>query len=111
MTDVPNRYSAGKTVRVSMVFYNLSDVATDPDIVHLFYLVPGAASQTDLLYGTDAEVVKDSTGHYHSDIVVGQHSGIWSYGWAGYNTGDTDPWASEEFTFVVNPTALTWSLA
>ena len=59
----------GDTVRDAVVFKDINDVETDPTTVK--YKFKTAAGSTAIyIYGTDAEVVKDSTGNYHVDLPI-----------------------------------------
>lgn len=78
-----NNYMVGQAVRLSVAFKNASNVATDPTAVTVRYRNP-AGTTTSKVYGTDAEVIKDSTGNYHIDVSIasGQH-GEWWHRWEG----------------------------
>lgn len=90
MTD----YDVGDVARVTAAFTDAeSGDAVDPSVVKLTIKDPAGDSET-LIYGTDAEVVKDSTGNYHADIEV-TAAGTWRYRW--YSTGEGQ--AAEEGVF------------
>lgn len=78
----PNRYALGTAVRCAIVFKDPDAVAADPTGVTFWYRKPTSPTLTELVYGTDAEVVKDSTGNYHVDVTV-DVSGTWYYGFIG----------------------------
>ena len=63
-----NTYDQGDVVRCTGRFYNSSDAAADPTTV-TFY-IKGPNTDETYVYGTDVEVVKDSTGVYHVDFSV-----------------------------------------
>jgi hypothetical protein len=73
-------YDKGDLVRSSTVFKNASDVATDPTTIAVKIEDP---SSNEVTYTYPAsEVVKDSTGNYHTDIVTDE-SGTWVVKWIG----------------------------
>jgi len=89
-------YDIGDLARVSAVFTDgESGDAIDPAVVKLAYKPEGEETIT-LTYGTDPEIVKDSTGHYHADLDI-TSSGKWRYRW--YSTGSGQ--AAEEGEFFV----------
>lgn len=60
-------------------FKNASGALTDPTTVKLRWRVAGG-TETIWTYGTDMQIVKDSTGVYHADIPVvvkGLHYARW----------------------------------
>lgn len=71
-----NVYAKDSLVRVSSEF-TVSSVDTDPTTVKCFYKDPNNVVTT-LVYGTDAALVKDSTGKYHVDIQA-SIAGNWWY--------------------------------
>ena len=87
----------GDIVRVSTTpgFANASGVLTDPTTVSLRWRVAGGV-ETTWVFGTDAQVVKDSVGVYHADIPV-TLPGLHYFRWAGTGTVT----AAEESTFNV----------
>lgn len=89
-------YDVGDLARVTAVFTDgETGAAVDPDTVSLQYRPDGDETIT-LVYGTDAEVVKDSTGHYHADIDL-DSAGTWRYRWQSTGEGQ----AAEEGYFMV----------
>lgn len=86
-----NAYDVGDAVRFSVTFQDLNGTNVDPDTV-VFKTKNPAGTISTYTYGSDAEVVKDSTGKYHCDIVVGSE-GFWFARWEGsgtvYAAGDT----------------------
>ena len=80
-----NTFDYGDLVRVAGTWTTAASVATDPTIVRFQYTDP-SGNTTALLYGTDAAVVRDSTGVYHVDINVDE-VGIWRYRWYSTGTG------------------------
>lgn len=99
-----NRYVRGALVRVSAAFTNLAGSAVDPSVVRVKVRAPGQTTltQTSLLYGTDAALVKDSTGNYHADVDTTSTAGIWYYRWESTGTGQ----AAGEREFMVAASSL-----
>lgn len=64
-----NSYYLGQTIRLS-VNIQVTAVDTDPGAL-TFWIRPGVrGTKTEYIYGTDAALVKDSTGDYHVDWLV-----------------------------------------
>lgn len=93
-----NHYDYGDVVRVTATFTdpNAADAVVDPGTVSVSYKAPNAAVVTKV-YGTDAEVVKVSTGVYRMDIDVAT-VGTWYYRWFSTGIGK----AAEEKSFIVD---------
>ena len=65
-------------VRRMSVSYQEKDLTyVDPTTITLNIIAPSGAITT-YVYGTDSELVKDSTGQYHADYLLDE-SGIWKY--------------------------------
>lgn len=93
-----NQHNLGDLVRTSAVFSNqTTGLAMDPTVVKLSVCTPDGVVVT-YVYGTDAIVVKDSTGHYHADLDANQ-DGLWYYRWWSTGTGQ----AADELEFEVLP--------
>lgn len=90
-----NSYDFGDLVRVSGAFTNSSGVAQDPTVVKCSIRSP-AGVVTTYVYGTDAALVKDSTGNYHADVSAAA-IGWYYYRWFSTGTGQ----ASDEGWFEV----------
>lgn len=90
-----NTYDKGDLVRISGAFATADGTAVDPDAVLCETLDPAGVT-TAYTYGTDAELTRDSAGHYHLDIDAGQ-AGVWYYRF--YSTGNGQ--AADEGTFIV----------
>lgn len=75
-----NIYINGQEVRVSVAF-TVNDVATDPTTVKAKIKDPSGNVST-YVYGTDAALVKDSTGNYHVDVVTDENK-HWHYRFEG----------------------------
>ena len=89
-------YDIGDLVQVTSVFTNSAGTAIDPTTVSIQVKGGTDATVTTYVYGTDAALVKDSTGHYHCNISV-TSSGQWHYRWVSTGTGQ----AAEEGYFNV----------
>ena len=61
-----NRYILGNSIRMSAAFTN-GGAATDPTGITFKIRSPMNGTITSYTYGTDAALVKDSTGNYHVD--------------------------------------------
>lgn len=59
------------------VTFRLEGIPTDPTAVSFFIKSPGD-SAVEYVYGTDSEVVKESTGVYYMDVPLDE-SGRWDY--------------------------------
>lgn len=95
-----NLYQVGDLVRISGAFTDTSDAPQDPSALSLFVTAPNGIT-TEYVYGTDVEVVKDSTGNYHADIDA-DLAGDWRYRWVSSGTGQ----ASQFGQFVVEARPL-----
>lgn len=73
-----------------------ADAPIDPTAVFLAFTSPSGTTTT-YTYGTDAELVKASTGVYTANV-DGTEAGKWRYRW--YSTGTAQ--ASEPGSFIVN---------
>lgn len=93
-----NSYDVGDLVRVSSTFTDATGTVADPAAVTASYRAPGG-TETDLIYGVDAELVRDSAGVYHMDISAGE-AGTWVYRFASTGSGQ----AAAEGSFFVQPT-------
>jgi hypothetical protein len=76
-----NVYQKGDTVRVSAAFRNTAGDLADPAVVTFWFTTPSEIT-TDYVYGVDAELVKDSAGMYHVDILANQ-AYRWKYQFHG----------------------------
>lgn len=86
-------YDKGDLVRATGTFTTSAGAATDPTAVFVKYTNP-SGSITTLTYGTDAALVKDSTGVYHVDIDANA-VGAWTYRF--YSTGTGQAAAEGDF--------------
>ncbi len=89
MTD----YDNGDLVRAATAFTNSGGSAADPSNITVKYRI-GAGVISSYVYGTDAEVVRDSVGNYHIDILM-ENPGVYHIRWEGTGTvtaADEDTW-------------------
>lgn len=96
-----SEFDKGTLVRCSVQFRNASNALADPTAVLFSFRAPGASSTTTYTYGTDAQLVKDSTGKYHVDL-NGSTVGIWQTRFYSTGTGQ----AAAEATFSIRPSNL-----
>lgn len=89
----PNAYDKGDVVRVSAAFTRVdTGAAVDPTAV-LCEIKSPAGAITTYTYGTDAALIKDSTGNYHLDFDV-DTTGYWRYRWRSTGTWKAAEWAT-----------------
>lgn len=91
-------YDLGDLLRVTGTFTNSAGTVQDPTVVKFAFKNP-AGSVTTYTYGTDAELVKSSTGIYYVDVNCSS-AGTYFVRWYSTGTGQ----ASEEDMFYVNAT-------
>jgi len=80
-----NSYKLGGLVRVSGAFTTSAGVAQDPTVVKCSVRSP-LGVVTTYTYGTDTEIMKDSTGNYHMDVSA-PAIGTYYYRWFSTGTG------------------------
>ena len=80
-----NLHDVGDLVRVTGTFTDADGNAQDPTVVKCDYTDP-SGNTTELVYGTDEELVKSSTGVYYTDINADE-AGLWTYRWYSTGTG------------------------
>lgn len=95
-----NTYVKGNLVRVAGSFTDENGAAMNPTVVKCAVLPPATVTPTTYTYGTDAAVVRDSTGHYHVDLDASTE-GLWRYRW--YSTGSGQAAAESEFQVRSSP--------
>ena len=88
-------FQVGDDVKCTAEFQTADDAAVDPDTVR-FKVKNPSGTVTTLAYGTDAAVIRDSTGNYHV-IVDANQAGTWHYRF--WSTGNGK--AADESTFEV----------
>jgi len=77
-------YDLNDTVGASVTFA-VASVATDPTAITFEARSPVTGTITSYVYGTDAELVKVSTGNYTVDIALSE-PGRWWIRWEGTGT-------------------------
>lgn len=92
-----NLYHLGDLIRCSVTFQTAAGTVNDPGAI-AFKVKPPVGNIQTYVYGTDAELVKDSTGIYHVDILT-TVSGRWRYRFEGTVSGQ----AASEHEFVIAP--------
>lgn len=74
-----NRYFKNSMVRAKGLFFDGSDVPSDPTSVTVKVQKPDG-TETTYVYLVSGAVVKDAVGQYHIDI-LGDQVGLWYYRW------------------------------
>lgn len=87
----PGRIYVGDTKRIAINFQDDDGNDVDPDAL-TFKLLSPSGELTTAVYGTDAAVVRLSTGDYHVDVVPDE-SGRWHWRWV--STGANAATATE----------------
>ena len=90
-----NQYSKGDLVRCSASFATSAGVATNPTAVSFQVKTP-AGTTTTYTYGTDAALVRASTGNYYVDVDAAL---VGTYHYRFYSTGTGQ--AADEGSFRV----------
>jgi hypothetical protein len=62
-------YDIGDRVRCSVAFTNLAGAAADPTTIAFKVRTPGG-TETEYVYGVNAEVVRTATGAYYVDVTL-----------------------------------------
>lgn len=88
-----NEFSVGDLVRITAEFRDIAAALTDPAVVRFQKKNP-AGTVVAYLYGTDGQLVKDSTGKYHVDVDANL-AGTWFYRF--YSTGSAQAAEEKEF--------------
>lgn len=91
-----NQYDVGDLVRVTGVFKDAAGTAIDPATV-AFKVKKPDRSITTYLYGTDVQLIKESTGNYRVDISA-DVKGKYKYRW--YSTGNGQAAGEDEFEVI-----------
>ncbi len=92
-------FDFGTLVRVPFVFLDSGGSVTDPAVVKFQYNCAAVGLTTTFTYGSDAALVKDSSGRYHADIDTNESSGVYFYRPFSTGTGQ----AAREAKFYVRP--------
>ncbi len=100
VTPATTTYPIGAVVQVATLFAT-DGVAVDPTAVLFSYMPVALGTATTLTYGTDAALVKDSTGNYHVNLDTTSYGGQWN--WRFFSTGTGQ--SSIESSFYVRPNA------
>jgi hypothetical protein len=79
-----HEFDLGDAPRAIVQFRNFAGTLADPTTITAKILKGDGVALTKL-FGTDVEVVKESTGIYHIDIVTDVH-GVWTIRWEGTGT-------------------------
>jgi hypothetical protein len=78
-------YEQGQVVRATGTFKDAAGNLVDPSVVKFRVRTP-AAVVTEYIYGVAGDLVKDSTGVYHFDVVLSA-PGLWKYRWVSTGIG------------------------
>ncbi len=93
-------YPIGEVVQIATLFAT-DGVAVDPAVVKFSYKPVALGTATTLTYGTDAALVKDSTGNYHVNLDTTSYGGQWQ--WRFFSTGTSQ--SAVAGSFYVTPNA------
>lgn len=80
-----NEFDIGDAVRCSAEFRNLAGALTDPTTVSVSVKTPAGVITTKV-YGTDAEVIRESAGKFYIDVDA-TAAGVWFYRFFSTGTG------------------------
>lgn len=97
-----NGYALGNLVRIGVTFANSVGTAVDPAVVKCQVYTPAGVTTT-YTYGTDAAVVKSTTGIYYLDVDADE-IGEWHFRW--YATELEQAAAAEESGFIIEPSVF-----
>ena len=95
-----NTYTDGELVKCTGTFTTEAGDAQDPTGVRFVFETP-AAQVTEYVYGTDVQVVKDSTGIYHVNLDTTDKPGTWKYRFYSTGTGQSAAQAKFKVTRAV----------
>ncbi len=104
ITPATVTYPIGAVVQVATLFAT-DGVAVDPMGVSFTYLPVASGTPVTLVYGSDAALVKDSTGNYHVNLDTTSYSGSWK--WRFFSTGTGQSSAQGSFYVVPNAAVVT----
>lgn len=97
-------YLEGQMIRCSVVYKdNATGAYVDPTTVTFRELDP-SNNVISHVYGVDVNVIRDSLGHYHYDLLLDE-DGTWHYRW---ECGGTYVGAAEARVNVCAPAWPTW---
>lgn len=91
-------FEVGDLVRCAGVFRDVAGALTDPATINFKYKKPDGTIVT-YVYGTNGQLVKDSTGNYHVDVDANA-AGTWFYRF--YSTGNAQAADEDEFRVLVS---------
>lgn len=97
----------GAAVTVAFTFQDpMTGTYVDPTSVFFTYSygAPGAETEVTLTYGTDAGLIKDSTGHYRVILDASLSPQIWNV--RPYSTGTYQAAKKDQF-YVIPPVTIT----
>ena len=86
-------YDKGDLAKLVGRFTDVDEVATDPAVIH-FTLTDPDGNATSYLYGTDAQLIKESTGVYY---VLWDCQTVGTYNYRFYSTGAGQTAGEERF--------------
>lgn|GEM_PF-1105941 len=69
----------GEVAKITVAIVNSAAVAADPSALRLKVKSP-SGTLTTYVFGVAVELVKDSVGNYHANIVMSE-AGAWAYRW------------------------------
>lgn len=82
-----DEWTVGETAQLTLSVDSLQGVPSDPAALRL-KIDPPLGIRIELIYGTDATIVRDSAGRFHADLELTM-KGIWSYRWETNSPGTT----------------------
>jgi hypothetical protein len=82
-------YPEGTVVTVKGTFTNTAGAVQDPATVKLTVVTPDGVEAT-YVYGTDADMLKSSTGVYTCNLDTTAKRGLWLYTWWSVGSGQAD---------------------
>ena len=97
------RFNQGDLVRVIATFKDASDALIDPTSVSFQYKSAKTGTLVELLYGTDAALVRVSLGVYRVDIDTTPAGGVWLWRFFSLGTGQ----GAMDGTFFVYQSTMT----
>jgi hypothetical protein len=77
-------FDEGQLLRAKLITTDVANLDVDPSVLQVTVEDPSYA-QTIYVYDTDAELVKDSTAHYHVDVDL-TAGGTWIIRWEATGT-------------------------
>lgn len=80
MALAPARHPVGDTITLAVQFTDADYADIDPTTVTFKLFSPDGTVKATYVYGTDAELEKDSTGDYHVEVTPDE-PGRWTYHW------------------------------